>query len=367
MVIGVTGYGATGASACMDLLKEFQDVQYYDPHMEFQLLQWPDGITDLRYNLVESRRRISINSSIIRFIKRFEYQRSQAMIQRTHGQYIPLSWKYVDSLVQVKWLGKSAFDPQDLLSKYEDYKYRHLRSLLMRIAIFFKPDSTWPPYRTRYYTSLSERDFVDKTKDYLNQIFTASGFDLNKPIILEQLFCLERPTEGGEYFDDFRTIIVDRDPRDVYAMTNGYLSGQLTSFMPWRRDVDGYITYFRGLHRTVSKDSRVFYLQYEDLIYRYESTVKKLEEFLGIKHVSPKSIFRPEWSINNTQTYKQYPQLADEIKVIEDKLKDYLYPFEELDSCLPFEPEKTGVFVDRPGDRMRLRKQSERVLKKSIK
>ena len=365
MVIGITGYGATGASACMDLLKEFQDVQYYDPHVEFQLLQWPDGITDLRYNLVESRRRISINTAVVRFIKRYEYKRSQAMIERTKGQYIPLSKAYVDSLVQVTWKGKSAFDPQDILSKYEDYKYRRLSSFMKKIIWKFQPNSTWPPYRTRYYTSISEDEFVEKTRTYLNNIFVASGFDLDKPIMLEQLFCLERPTEGGDYFDDFRTIIVDRDPRDVYVLTNGYLSGQLTSFMPNSRDAEAFVTYYRGLHRTVVNDPRVFYLQYEDLIYRYEETVEKLENFLDLKHTTPRTHFKPEWSINNTRAYEKYPELSEEIKYIKEHLSEMLYPFEERMNNLSFTPEDTGVFDAKPGDRKGMMDRSKKALKKS--
>ena len=68
MIIGVTGYGVTGASAFIDLICEFEDVQHYDPHIELQLLQRPDSIRDLRFNLVESRRRLNISTSISRFV-----------------------------------------------------------------------------------------------------------------------------------------------------------------------------------------------------------------------------------------------------------------------------------------------------------
>ena len=64
MIIGVTGYGGSGASACIALIKEFDNVQFYRDSTEFQILQQPDGITDLRYNLVESRRRIRRNCKL---------------------------------------------------------------------------------------------------------------------------------------------------------------------------------------------------------------------------------------------------------------------------------------------------------------
>ena len=351
MIIGVTGYGATGASACMDLIKEFEDVQYYDPHMEFQLLQWPDGITDLRYNLIESRRRLNINTAIVRFIKRYSFKRTGNIENRINGQYATLSKQYIDSLIQVSWNGKSAFDPQDLLSKYEDYKYRYLRAIMKRVIWKFNPISTWPAYRQRYYTSISEEEFIEKTKDYLNNIFKASGFDLEKPIMLEQLFCLERPTEGGDYFDDYRSIIIDRDPRDVYILTNGFLAGQITSFMPNTRDVEEFVKYYRGLHRTQVDNPKVLYLKYEDLIYNYDSIILTLERFLGLKHIKKGEVFKPEWSINNTQLIKRYPELQKEIEYIEKHLSEYLYDFEKNEKNITFVAEDLGVFDYKPGDR----------------
>ena len=367
MVIGITGYGATGASACMDLLKEFEDVQYYKPHAEFQLLQQPDGIIDLRYHLVESRRRISINAAIVRFIKRYEYRRSDRLSTKTDGKYVPLSKEYIDSLIQVTWQGKSSYDPPDMLSKFDDYKYRYIRGGIRRLIWLFKPNSIWPPHRTRYYSCISEAEFVEKTKQYLEKIFFASGFDINKPIMLEQLFSLERPTEGGEFFDDFRTIIVDRDPRDVYVMTNGYLSCHLTSFMPNNGDVKAFVDYYKGLHHSVSDDPRVMYINFEDLIYQYEDTIKKLTSFLGLKHVNPKRIFKPEWSINNTKTYLKYPDLSEDIKYIENSLSEYLYPFEKYENNLAFVPEDTGFFDATPGDVKSIVKRTDRASKKTPK
>jgi len=367
MIIGVTGYGATGASACMDLIKEFDGVQYYKPHVEFQLLQQPDGIIDLHYNLVESRRRISINAAIVRFIKRFEYKRSDRLSKKTNGQYVSLSRDYINSLIKVCWKGKSSYDPQDILSRFEDTKYRYLRGVMKRIVWLFNPNSVWPKYNNRYYACVSEKEFVHKTRVYLDKIFKASGFDTKNPILLEQLFGLEKPTEGAEYFDDFRSIIVDRDPRDVYAMTNGYLSQQETSFMPNKGDVKAFVKYFKGLHHSHVNHPNVMYINFEDLIYKYDESLARLKDFLKLDHVNPKEFFKPEWSINNTRTYKNYPELKEDIKYIERELKDYLYPFSDCENNLSFVPENTGVFDAKPGDNRDLIKRSQRVLKMRTK
>lgn len=352
MIIGVTGYGCSGASACMDVLKEFEDVQYYNPNIEFQLLQQPDGIRDLRFHLIESRRRISISTAITRFIQRTNFARSDFLSVQTKGQYKKLSQEYVESLIQMRWQGKSGLDPKDLLSPLERPILRLPNALIKRIIWLFNSKGYWPPARERYYSCIDEKYFNLQTEKYMNAIFLASGFDLQKPIILEQLFCLEFPLEGAEYFcTDCKSIIVERDPRDIFMDSNGYFASA-ESFMPNTGNVEDFVQYYSGLHHASAKDPNVLYLQYEDLIYDYENTIDKLEDFTGLKHVYPRKHFKPEWSVNNTQTFKLYPQYDDKIRYIEENLSEYLYPFEE--KHLNFIPENVGIFIDVPGDRNRL-------------
>lgn len=349
MVIGITGYGATGASAYVDLLREFDNVQSFDSHAEFQLLQQPDGIRDLRFNLVESRRRISINCAIHRFIKQYKFKRNNTSYNKvTKGKYTQLSEKYINSLIQMTWKGKSIYDPQDILKPIEKDSLAKVNNFIRRIIHIFDKCAPWPPMIPRYYSYISTEDFIAKTKTYLSDFFQACEFDLNNPIMLEQLFCLENPLEGSEYFDtETKSIIVDRDPRDVFLLTNGYLADNC-SFMPNTGNVEDFVKYYKGLHSTFCEDPNVLYVNFEDLIYNYHSTVCRMEQFLGIKHVHPKSNFKPEWSINNTQVYKNYPQYEKEIKYIEEQLHDYLYPYESQE--IDFVPEEIGLFDNTPGD-----------------
>ena len=352
MVIGVTGYGYTGASACMDLLKEFKDMQFYDPHIEFQLLQQPDGVADLRYALINNRGRITVNTAIKRFIRRYNYKRSDLLSARTGGKYVRFSKEYIDSLITVSWEGKSKYDPEDLLTAIDSPKLRLFNGAAKRASKLVNKNSVWPPFKTRYYSSVTEEEFISRTRDYLNKIFRASGFDLKKPIMLEQLFRLENPTEGGDYFDESRAIIVDRDPRDVFVLTNKAYPRMSAGFMPNDGSVETFVNYYRSLHSSIVDDPSVYYLRYEDLIYRYDETVSKIKSFVGLEHASPKSRFKPEWSINNTQVFKKYPELSDKIKYIEANLSEYLYPFDEASESISFVPEDVGIFDNVPGDKI---------------
>ena len=60
-----------------------------------------------------------------------------------------------------------------------------------------------------------------------------------------------------------------------------------------------------------------------------ENKVKEITKFLGFTekdHVNKKSRFNPDISIKNTQLFRKKEYL-EESRIIEEKLKDYLYDF----------------------------------------
>ena len=81
-------------------------------------------------------------------------------------------------------------------------------------------------------------------------------------------------------------------------------------------------------HPTNSK--KVLRVHFEDLIYKYEETVKTIENFVGFdsdKHINKKRRFNPDLSIKNTQLFNGKTDYENEIKIIEKELKEYLYEF----------------------------------------
>ena len=73
-------------------------------------------------------------------------------------------------------------------------------------------------------------------------------------------------------------------------------------------------------------------LNFEDLIYKYDETINKIESFVYLgRHVLPKAKFDPEISKNNTQLDKLYPEYTNDIKKIEKELGEFLYPYEKFE------------------------------------
>lgn len=335
MIIGVTGYGYSGASALLDLLKEFEGIQYVP--FEFQIIQEPDGLLDLMNGLVKSKRRLYTNTVVNRFFNCINGYGCLNLSNYLNGKLGEISKNYINSLVELKWEGRSNYDPEDIRYTLDKRKFIFINKLVGTILKTFNHHIVWPPSKERFFAFLDEETFIQKTQQYVNNLLVEAGIDTAGTIILDQIFSSSDPLSGSEFFaDDVLSIIVDRDPRDVYIMTN-ILYPERCRFMPNLGDVDKFIKYYKLLHHNKTNDNRVLYLRFEDLIYRYDKTVSYLEGLLKKQHILPKSYFKPELSINNTQMFNNYPNYKEDISKIECELADYLFDFEVVKNNVLFE------------------------------
>ena len=72
------------------------------------------------------------------------------------------------------------------------------------------------------------------------------------------------------------------------------------------------------------------FVQFEDLLYRYESEAARLSGFLGldeVAHTAPRTLFVPERSKRNTRKWLEYPEYAADVAYIEEQLPEYLYDY----------------------------------------
>lgn len=344
MIIGITGYGYSGASAYTQVLKEFEGIQSYSGDTEFQIVQEPDGLLDLMYGIVKSRRRLHCNAAIHRFIRCVNGPSCAHLTKMTKGALQDISRNYINDLVKLTWDGRSNYDPEDV-RHWLDRKSFFRMSLMIRTLINkLHLQLEWPPSQKRYFSFVDEEVFLARTRQFVDDLLTASGIDPEGNTILEQVFNCTDPLSGSEFFDhDLVSMVVERDPRDIFILTN-VVNPHASRFMPNKRKIEPFIEYYKLLHYNHVEDPRVKYLQYEDLIYQYHKTIQLLEEATGRKHIAPKSIFKPEISINNTQLYKKFPQFSKEIQAIERQLEEYLYDFDSAAKGIDFQPVESRIF-----------------------
>lgn len=328
MVIGACGYAATGSGAVFDFLKEFEELQVGND-AEFKYTYKIDGLQDLQFHLCEKYSKTSSgDAAILRFKKAANFFKTPLVMKPIPWrEYKTITDKYINSLVQGEFVGIENYD-------YENCSY--VKSVLTLgvkkiVAKYYEkilghPYNYWP-FR-KLYICVEPENFEEKSRQYIRDIIKAMGFDLSKPIVLNQPFEGNCPENSFPYFDDPKAIIIDRDVRDVYAAHQKVYYGE-GRHMP-RKNVKAFVEQYYQVraHQPKINTEQKMYVQFEEFILNYDNVSKQIIEFLGLKeHSYPRKYFNPARSINNIQIYKRYPDLKKDIKYIETHLPQYCFNF----------------------------------------
>lgn len=326
-ILTCISFHSTGSSVVDDIFKEFDNCVSAPSDIECRFLQDPDGISDLEYNLVDNPHRLNTSFAIKRY-ERFvnRYNHTYSII--FGDKWREISQQYIDSLVTVKYKGfwfkdLELMTVKDLTVYYAKRVINLIKHPRKRISGYYVNC----PKIDFYHSYLTEGQFVERTKDYVRRLCGVINSD-NKPfLLLDQCVPTSNINRYTKYFDDIKVVVVDRDPRDVY-IEHKHNKDHVLPATP-HEFCQVYIDQ-RKLFFESTKEN-VLYIRFEDFIFHYENSLKKLIEFVGQDancHMNKRKYFNPDISINNTQLWKRYPQYNDEILIIEEKLPNYLYQFE---------------------------------------
>lgn len=197
-----------------------------------------------------------------------------------------------------------------------------------------------------YYSFIKADEFFNAASKFITQFLKLMKGDAQEENLILNHFLLPHNLYRIPYYfgDDFRIIVVDRDPRDVFVMEK-YRTRNDHSLLPCD-DVNEYVSFWRALREAERKvdDNRIIRISFEDLIYKYDETITKIEKMCGLKaadHNKKGIIFDPIKSSYNTQLFRLDSKWNDEINYIEKYLSDYLYVF----------PENEGIRRDIPSEK----------------
>lgn len=333
-VITCTGFYGTGSSAITNLMSEFDNCCSLGEY-EFRFIQEPNGIRDLEYNIVENNHRHNTSNAIKQFIKYTRYLNGDILrkgYRRYWGDYfLKATKKYLDNICELDcetWWNydqfqKGAFfNDLDLIYKGICNKLGFLdRSILTLLG------------EKGYYSAISREDFYYYTQEYISDLFNYINKTDSDYIMLDQLVPPVNIEQYLHYFkEDIKVIVVDRDPRDCYLLEAAVWK---TGVIPYKK-VEDFCKWYKIIRRNVHVENEdksvILRLNFEDLIYRYEDTISKIMQFIGIDSSHHKFImekFDPSVSINNTNLKQLYPTYMKEIEFIEKELCDYIYDFEK--------------------------------------
>ena len=336
MIIGVCGFGSSGSSVVSDYLKEYDSIDVLDD-FEYTICYCPDGIVSLDYalNTVSSRNDYSSAA-----LDRFEYLVKKKLVNSSFVKqsgikkkdFLKICDSYIAKLTSFSWKG---YNGTEFITKSKFYKIFGISIMMQRIVPFFekKLKKTWKgkyPYHD-IRLCVEPDGFYEATKTFNSEIIQSLGYDTTKMVVLDQPFSGDKPDLYMDYFDNPMCILVDRDPRDTYIFLKTKLKNR-GSFMP-SDTVQHFIEYYRKIRKyrklyEHNQNQRILFIRFEDMVYKYESTVLKIQQFLSLgENPNPQTIFIPKKSMANTQLFKRFPQFEGDIRIIEQELSEFLYDF----------------------------------------
>lgn len=331
-IITCAGYFGTGSSAVTDFVTEFDTVKSLGDY-EFRFLHDPDGIADLEYHLVENHNRHNSGHALKRYKKLVDFHAGNRLIPRYepyfHGQWRKISYEYIDSLTDLSYRGWWQYD---LIDRGVGYYYRKLlinKLYKMTFGRHTEHVLNVLPHEITYCSYPTKEQFTAKTKLYLKRLMEAANPENAPMLMVDQLLPSSSLERYLPYFDDVRVVVVERDPRDIYTQQKFLERSAIVptdtveQFCAWYR-------YTRAHRKTEAYDpERVLLVWFEDLIYRYEETTRRISEFLGLKeenHAHKKENFVPAKSIKNTRQWERY-DIGEDIAYIEKELAEYIYDY----------------------------------------
>ncbi len=343
-----TGYMASGSSAVTALIREFEGFCGATGSQEFIFLHCPLGVFDLEDKLLLSNNIFTSDEYLHLFRERMcELDHLKFWWPGNYRFFVgPDFMHYVDTFIeslidykmdQFWYMSERPSNRYLIFQKYIQAIWRH----------FFPRFKCWKPILNRKGVTFaypSKEKFYQCARTFLMSVIDSISKD---DVILDQLLLPHNLYRMDRYFQpgEAKVIVVERDPRDVFIQ-NKYFYTKAHVEIPYPQDVKEFCRFYRQI-REMEKpcdQADILRIHFEELIYEYEKTVKKIREFLGVsekQHLQKREFFKPEVSINNTQIYELRPEYQQEANYIATHLKEYLYSF-------PYKrvADEQGVFTD---------------------
>jgi len=324
-------------------------VQLHDHSFEFGLLRLPDGLIDLEHHLCENWSPIRSDRAIKRFRKLCQIL-SSGYHKNLNERFLEKSLNYLDSLIEGKLFVDAWFDPiyesPSANPTREILKRMHLWGIAKNLAGIFSSRSKSEPKKCQVFLS-SPEDFIVKTKKYLQEILGGGMTGVNSVVVTNNMMEPFSPDHSHKFFDDAYCVVVERDPRDIYASVVAYEKSFIPPFeennkkysklflqklkkeMLGTDDLESFLVRQKVYYRNTkhSKSDRTIRIRYEDLVLNYHKTIDKLLAQIGLDqkdHLYKKSFFDPEKSRQNVGIWKNLKD-NKEIKEIERELPFLLY------------------------------------------
>lgn len=309
-IIDLSGYMFSGKAAASDILREFDGVYTPNCRVEFDLLRMPGGLIDLknavmdwspvrtygaacRFNQLVNTLALSPRFPEVLYKTGFRYAQRYPNIVRIKDEFL-------SSIMVVQW---------DTPWPYADIDDGPMDTFVRKIY------SKLSISKSRKYFLVDKEGFIPAAQKFIQSLLM-DGIDNDQPGILVTHNALEPFLPGSNLDllgDDAICIVVDRDPRDIYATAITSQVGFNDNLQLYRRiagahDVEVFIKRYLTYRRNIKLDDRrVLRLNFRDLVLDYDLSLQKICDFSGLaetQHAHKKLYFDPEKSRSNLDLWK---------------------------------------------------------------
>lgn len=337
--VAVTGYFATGSGAVYNLLQEystiddgglseFEHIFLYDINGVFETV---DRIMHGN-SLYNSNAAINLFRKEMKRLNEIDYNWFGGYKYRCGNRFMEIIEEFIADIteyhIQRDWYGNFECRKISLERIIKDLgavflKHRRIDHNFGTKIIMDKENRWEFSFASEEKLKYAVRKLVN---GYLDSMYSSS----DKIIALNHMLSPQDAFRVPGYMpEDFKLIIVDRDIRDLYIY-NKYTDVWGGNAFP--TEIDEFIRFmksYRGTEKTIECD-QILRIQFEDLIYDYEATVRRVEEFVGLSpdnHIKRKKYFVPEKSIKNTQIFQMNSEWKKELERLEIEFPELVYSF----------------------------------------
>lgn len=320
----------SGSSAVTDLLREYENVSCPNGSYEYLFLHCPNGVFDLEDKLLRGNNALRSDEALRSFRKAMSglFGNAHWWFADYEHKITPVFMDEVDRFISS--LSSCSFEgfwyEHEKISRAKSFETRTLRKLGMA------PVHGGRLYEDQMRVSFpSSEMFFGCASEFLERVLRLACKGENPSCALfDQLFLPHNLDRLNSYFPqgNAKAIVVSRDPRDVFVL-NKYHWLPANCPVPLPLDVQTFCEYYRVMRKAVPSydSSLVLEVRFEDLVLDYESTVSRIESFLGSdlgRHERPRSLFDPAVSARNVCVYRDRIEYANEADAIEKKLEEFI-------------------------------------------
>lgn len=325
----------SGSSAITDLLSEVEGYSCANGSYEYVFMHCPDGVFDLEDKLLRGNNAIRSDEALHAFyrcMKMLCKDRHFWIADYTHKispEFLDWCREFVDALIDEKntatfWYYQENPNLRIHLKRLVGKVLRKVSLGNIRLKPGLRYHEMWISYAT-------EEEFYRAARTFLDKFFAHMGAE-ESSVILDQFLLPHNLFRMPHYLGEHcKAIVVERDPRDVFLL-NKYYWNTAGCPIPYSFDVESFYRNYRKM-RLAEKpcdSGNILRIHFEDLIYRYDTEVRTIFDFLGIReelHTQKKTKLIPEKSRLNTQLFRKKDEYGEEARYIESHLGEYLYDF----------------------------------------